>query len=100
MYSNYTDVKMHIPNKTISSDEPPSINFVLRELREYAFHPRISGVPSIIAKRIIEVHRFDRDHGRGRIRFPFNVSRRDSRDRRALILVAFPQLFPPFLPSR
>jgi len=42
MYSNYTDVKMHIPNKTVSSDEPPSINFILKELREYA--SRASGV--------------------------------------------------------
>lgn len=36
MYSNYTDVKMHIPDKSpSSSDVDASINFVLKELREY-----------------------------------------------------------------
>jgi len=57
MYSNYTDVKMHIPNKTISSDEPPSINFVLKELREYAFHARQRCPADYRGKGIIEPRR-------------------------------------------
>lgn len=35
MHSNYTDVKMHIPDKSADSYDP-NIDFVLKELSEYA----------------------------------------------------------------
>lgn len=38
MHSNYTDVKMHIPDKSTDSDDT-IIEFVLKELSEYAACP-------------------------------------------------------------
>lgn len=34
MHSNYTDVKMHIPDKSADSDDPNTI-FILKDLSEY-----------------------------------------------------------------
>lgn len=36
MHSNYTDVKMHIPDKFAHTDD--AIEFVLKELSEYTYY--------------------------------------------------------------
>lgn len=60
MHSNYTDVKMHIPDKSTDSDDT-SIEFVLKELSEYANATSRQEKKRFLPIAVIRIERDTRD---------------------------------------